>query len=71
MCFDTGAIPPERFWLDGAEVVPERTRLSQGLHTLLIKYPHGLRTRFVVLRADAPNSGNKCRWPCNGMRIPM
>lgn len=54
VCFDTGAIPPERFWLDGAEVVPERTRLSQGLHTLLIKYPHGLRTRFVVLRADAP-----------------
>ena len=49
VCFDTGAIPPESFWLDGAEVVPERTRLSQGLHTLLIKYPHGLRTRFVAV----------------------
>ncbi len=52
--FDTGATPPERFWLDGAQVAPERMRLARGLHTLLLKYPHGLRTRFVALRADAP-----------------
>lgn len=73
--FDVGPVAPERVWLDHEPIGLEPRALSAGLHTLLIKYAHGCRTRFAALREGVADAGAgvplTTRWFGNAALLPF
>ena len=47
-----GTLKPEKIWIDHKEITEEFIDLTAGLHSVLLKYPKGGRTYFIVSKKE-------------------
>ena len=50
---ETGAYKPDKIWIDHIEIFGEQIRLSEGRHHILLRFPHGGRSYFVLRKSNS------------------
>ena len=49
---ETGNYKPDKIWIDHTEIVGEQITLNKGRHYLLLRFPHGGRSYFVLKKEN-------------------
>ena len=49
---ETGEYKPDKIWIDHVEISEERITLTKGRHYVLLRFPHGGRSYFVLRKSN-------------------
>lgn len=50
LVMESGSVPPEKIWIDHQPAALGSVTLDAGRHVVLLKYPHAVRTHFLLMK---------------------